>query len=98
MVGSDHASSASGKPMAHFSVGLGSWSGVRPACAAGWKCVFVTEGLQPFHDGLVAGFTNGAGDPHIPDIVPVMATLPIFLPVRYSATARRSAPLSFTPW
>src|SRR5215510_12118706 len=92
-VGWDQAIAASGKPNAHFSVRLGTCDAVRPAAAEVWKCVLAALGLQPFHAAPERALVNGSRDVHRPIVAPT-GSPDIVLPVRNSATARFSAPLS----
>src|SRR6476661_8414663 len=60
IVGCARAVLAPGNPSAHFNLSLGVFSGVRPACVAGWKRAFELSGPHPVHPAPCAG-SNGAG-------------------------------------
>ncbi len=96
MVGCDHAEVASGNPKAHFNDSFGTCSAVRPACCADWNLVLAADGDQPRQAGEEAESTSGGEAVQRPIFAPVMS-LPSARPLRYSATARRSAPLRRPP-
>src|SRR6185503_19784034 len=96
-VGCDHATDASGNPNDHFNASFGRSAAPRPASAAVCTLVLVAAGLQPAQRGRRA---RAAGTWSATPQRPVSAprTSPaIVLPVRYSATARRSEPDSRAP-
>src|SRR5277367_5699583 len=89
-----HAELASGKPNAHFSLRRGTSAAVMPE--AGWKTVLVRSGDHPFHCGPAEGLLNAGCAEQRPTVDPVTSP-PSFLPVRYSASARRSTALKRDP-
>src|SRR4051794_23426685 len=95
-VGCDQADVASGNPNAHFNRSFGTVCSVSPACSAGWNRVFVVDGDHPLHDGASAGTASGGTLLQRPNAAPVTSP-PSGRPDRYSATARRSAPVSLPP-
>src|SRR6186997_2450710 len=95
-VGCDHADVASGKPNAHRSDSRGTSSAVRPACVVDWNRALVSAGDQPVQDGAAVGSVSGGDEAQRPTAAPVMSP-PSALPVTYSATARRSDPVSRAP-
>src|SRR5471032_835558 len=95
-VGCDHADVASGNPNAHFSESRGTCSAVSPASFVDWNLVLVTDGDQPLQEGDDAGFVRRGDAVQRPVAAPVMSE-PNALPLKYSATARRSAPLKRPP-
>jgi hypothetical protein len=100
MVGCDHAEVASGNPSAHLSLRSGTISGVSPANGAGWNRLLVIEPPQLVHwlkPYILTRSLNANFVVHRPVAAP--ATSPeSFLPLRNSATARRSIPLMREPW
>src|SRR5882724_8612415 len=88
-VGCDHADVASGNPNAHFSESRDTWSAVMPACCADWNRVLLLVGDQPIQAGEEVGFGSGGIDAQRPTAAPV-TSVPNVLPLKYSATARRS--------
>src|SRR5471032_307027 len=95
-VGCDHADVASGNPNAHFSESAGTCSAVSPASYADWSLVLVIDGDQPVHAGDAVGSGSGGDAVQRPIVAPVIS-LPSGRPLKYSATARRSAPLRRPP-
>src|SRR5471032_2326853 len=95
-VGCDHADVASGNPNAHFSESRGTCAAVSPACSVGWNLVLVVAGDHPLQAGDDAGSGNGEDEVQRPIVAPVMSP-PGARPLKYSATARRSAPLRRAP-
>ena len=94
--GCARAARTPGNPNAHFNFSFGTSAAVNPPLLAGWNRAFATPAPQPFHDGPELGLDIAGADAHRP--VDASDAPPTARPVTNSATSRRSASVSFSPW
>src|SRR5262245_3824995 len=87
-----------GKPKAHLTLSLGTWSAVSPASSADWKRALARPAPQPFHCGPLLGSKSPGLCSHRPARVSFPSCpCSSFLPVTNSAMARRSSAVRLKP-
>src|SRR5579883_2257847 len=89
-VGWECISAAFGTPKAHFNFRFGICAAVKPAFAEVWNRVFLSPGLQPFHEGPAAGSVSGGLDRQgfVILLISPASSLPIGRAARNSAICR----------
>src|SRR5687767_14636510 len=84
-VGGAQATEASGNPNAHCNASLGICAAVRPAAAAAWNRVLVSDGLHPAQD---ASFVVLRPSSFVPANEPASAQIPTLAPFTSPSSVR----------